>query len=176
MLHLQRTFHSSKHSWVWLIIMTNSYLTCHLFSPLTYRLLQKGATWSWEETQQKDFPDVKKMLTSDCLLAHYDPNKDLTLACDASPYGVGAVLSLMDKNGQDKPIAYASRSLAPAERNYSQLEKEGLAIIFGVKKFHTYLFGRHFKILSDHKPLQHIFSPTKATPRHQQGYRGGLLV
>ena len=107
---------------------------------------------------------MKEMLTSDCLLVHYDPTKDLTLACDASPYGVGAVLSLMDKDGQDKPIAYASRSLAPAERNYSQLEKEGLAIIFGVKKFHTYLFGRHFKILSDHKPLQHIFSPTKATP------------
>ena len=123
-----------------------------------YRLLQKATTWSWEETQQKAFQDVKEMLTSDCLLAHYDPTKDLTLAFDASPYGISAVLSLMDKDGQDKPIAYTSRSLAPAERNYSQLQKEGLAIIFGVKKFHTYLFGRHFKTLRSQTFAAHFQS------------------
>ena len=128
-----------------------------------YRLLQKETTWSWGQAQTKAFQKVKAMLTSDCVLVHYDPTKELLLACDASPYGVGAVLSHRFQDGQERPIAFASRSLAPAEKRYSQLEKEGLAIIFGIKKFHMYLFGRRFEIWSDHKPLQHLFQATKAT-------------
>ena len=64
----------------------------------------------------------------------------------------------------EKPVAFASRTLSPAERNYAQLEKEGLAIIFGVRKFHDYLFGRQFSIHSDHKPLQSIFSESRPVP------------
>ena len=67
-------------------------------------------------------------------------------------------------DGQERPVAFASRSLAPAEKNYSTVEKEALAIIYGIKKFHMYLFGRHFEILSDHKPLQHMFHASKGTP------------
>ena len=135
----------------------------NVLAPL-YKLLQKETKWSWGAEQQKSFDEVKKLLTSDCLLAHYDPNKELILACDASPYGVGAVLSHRDEDGQEHPVVFASRTLGVAEKNYSQLEKEGLAIIFGVKRFHQFLFGRHFIILSDHKPLQHIFKETSATP------------
>ena len=135
----------------------------HVLAPL-YRLLQKSAKWVWEEQQQKAFKEVKSMLTSDCLLAHFDPTEDLVLACNASPYGVGAVLSHRYSDGQERPIAFASRSLGAAEKKYSQLEKEGLAIVFGVKKFHMYLFGRHFEIVSDHKPLQHLFHHTRGTP------------
>ena len=104
------------------------------------------------------------MLISDRLLAHYDPSLELILTCDAPPYGVGAVLSHHYSNEEEKPIAFASRSLGAAEKKYSQLEKEGLAIVFGVKKFHQYLYGRRFTILSDHKPLQHIFKETSAIP------------
>ena len=101
------------------------------------------------------------MLTSAKLLVHYDPEKPLILACDASPYGVGAVLSHIDLDGNEKPIAFASRTLNSAERNYSQLEKEGLAIIFGVKRFHQYCYGRKFTILSDHKPLEGLLGESK---------------
>ena len=115
----------------------------------------------WE--QQKAFETVKALLTSDRLLVHYDSDKELVLACDASPYGVGAFLSHRGTDGCEHPIAFASRTLAPAERKYSQLE-EGLTIVFGVKIFHPYLFGRHFIILSDHKPLHHLFKDDSATP------------
>ena len=129
-----------------------------------YKILQKNTKWLWEAGQQKAFQAAKGSQTSDCLLVHYDPSRQLILTCDASPYGMGSVLSHRMEDGCDKPIAFSSRPLAPAERKYSQLEKEGLAIIMGVKRFHQYLFGREFTIVSDHKPLQHLFSESKATP------------
>lgn len=98
---------------------------------------------------------------SSSLLVHFDPDCSLSLSCDASPYGV---LSHQLEDGSDQLIAYASRSLAPAEKKYAQLEKEALAIVFGVKKFHHCLFGRDFTILSDHQPLEHIFSSSRPVP------------
>ena len=114
--------------------------------------------------QQKAFETVKAPLTSDHILVHYDSDKELVLACDASPYGVGAVLSYRGSDGCERPIAFASRTLAPAERKYFQLEKEGLAIVFGVKRFHPYLFRSHFSIFPDHKSLHHLFKEVSATP------------
>ncbi|XP_048244738.1 uncharacterized protein K02A2.6-like [Haliotis rufescens] len=126
-----------------------------------HRLLRKEVTWSWGAQQKKAFNMVKGHLSSCDLLTHYDPHKKLVLACDASPYGVGAVLSHQSDDGVEKPIAFASRSLSQAEKNYSQLDREALAIIFGTKKFHQYIYGRSFALLSDHKPLESIFSRDK---------------
>ena len=75
-----------------------------------------------------------------------------------------AVLSHIMEDGSEKPIAFALRSLAAAEKKYSQLDKEGLAVVFDVKKFHQYLFGRSFNIKSDHRPLQYLFNETRGIP------------
>ena len=108
---------------------------------------------------------LKNALQTHSLLVHYDDSKPLVLTCDASPYGIGAILSHTMEDGTDRPVAYASRTLTVAEKKYSQLEKEGLAIVFGTKKFHNYLFGRHFTIESDHKPLSFLFSENKQIPQ-----------
>ena len=98
------------------------------------------------------------------MLAHFDDQKPIVLACDVSPFGIGAVLSHILDDVTECPIAYASRSLSPAEKGYSQLDKEALAIVFGVCKFHCYLYGRRFLLYSDHKPLIHIFGESKSVP------------
>ena len=129
-----------------------------------YSLLQKTTPWSWDPQQQAAFSAAKRQLTSSTLLVHYSSQRSLLLACDASPYGVGAVLSHRMEDGSDKPIAFASRSLSSAEKGYAQLDKEALAIVFGVTKFRQYLLGRTFTILSDHKPLMYLFGETKGVP------------
>ena len=134
-----------------------------------YKLLRQTMTWRWGTQQSKAFQAVKALLQSDRVLTHYDDRQPLVLACDASPYGLGAVLSHHMADGSERPVGYASRTLSKAESNYSQLDKEALAIIFGVRKFHQYLFGYHFEIKTDHKPLTHIFQESRATPTMASG-------
>eukprot|EP00731_Ephydatia_muelleri_P036424 Em0253g4a len=134
-----------------------------------YKLLGKHQRWHWGKEQADAFQKAKSQLSSDILLVHFDPGRKLAISCDASPYGIGAVLSHVYEDGTDRPIAYASRSLAPAEKNYSQIEKEGLAVVWGVKKFHLFLYGREFIILSDHKPLQFLFNEQKPIPTMASG-------
>ena len=131
----------------------------NVLAPL-YQLLRKDVKWNWGEQEQISFYKSKEMLTSIALLVHYDPTKLSVLSCDASWYGVKAVLSQVGSK-EEKLVAYASRTLTKAERNYNQLEKEGLALLFGVKKFHVYLFGRNFTLCTDHKPLQSLLSESK---------------
>ena len=77
-----------------------------------YRLLQKRTTWSWGASQEEAFTGAKAQLTSSCLLVHYESQRELVLACDASPYGIGAVLSHKMDDGTEKPVAFASRTLS----------------------------------------------------------------
>lgn len=111
-----------------------------LLAPL-HQLLRKDTKWMWTHNQEEAFKQAKSFLHSKSLLTRYDENKPLIIAGDASSYGLGAVLSHRMDDGSELPVAYASRTLSPAEKKYSQLEKEALAIVFAVRKFHDYIYG-----------------------------------
>ena len=134
-----------------------------VLSPL-YKLLQKSTKWHWTAEQSKAFSASKDLHTSSRLLVHFDPKLSLTLACDVSAYGLGAVLAHRYPDGSERPIGYASRTLSKAEKNYSQIEKEGLACVFGINKFHSYLLGHSFDLVTDHKPLLTLFHQYKVKP------------
>ena len=125
------------------------------------QLLHKDTKWHWSTDCKTAFAQLQTALSSSPILVHYDPNSPLRLACDASAYGVGAVISYIMPDESEKPIAFASRTLTKAEHNYSQLEKEALSIIFGIQKFHQYLYGMKFTLVTDHKPLVTILNPRK---------------
>ena len=129
-----------------------------------YALEKKGEKWRWEGPEQTAFENTKKLLMSAPVLQHFKPAEQLVLTVDASPYGLGAVLSHPEPGG-DRPIAFASRTLSAAEKNYSQLDKEACAVLFGVTKFHQFVYGRPFVIKTDHKPLLGLLSPDKALPQ-----------
>ncbi|KRY03549.1 Transposon Tf2-11 polyprotein, partial [Trichinella patagoniensis] len=90
-------------------------------------LLDKNARWTWTSKHEKAFKDVKRLLSSDAVLTHYDGKKSLVLVCDASPHGIGAVLCHKLSSTQEIPIAFYSRTLSATERNYAQIDKEALA-------------------------------------------------
>ena len=128
------------------------------------RLLQKSRRWEWNDDCKRAFQMAKESPTSSSVLVHYDSTLPLRLAADASAYGLGAVLSHVMPDGSEHPISFASCTLTAAERNYAQLEKEALALVFGIKKFHQYLFGRKFTLVTDHRPLLAILGPKKMIP------------
>ncbi len=105
------------------------------------------------------FRCAKERLTSQ-VLVHYNPSLQIKVAGDASAYGLGVVLSHVMADSSERPVAFALRALTSSEQNYAQVEKEALALIFAVKKFHIYLYGRK---LTDHKPLS-ILGPKKGIP------------
>ena len=132
-----------------------------LLAPL-YQLLKSSTGWQWTEKQEETFQKLKKVLTSSSVLIHFDTNLDIILSEDASAYGVGAILAHKMPNGSERPVAFASRTLSCSEKNYSQIEKEALACVFGVKKFHQYLYGHHFTLITDHKPLIQLLNGQSA--------------
>ena len=131
-----------------------------LLEPLN-SLLRSKVTWHWDSEQRNAFEASKKALLNSNLLVHFDPSKPLVLVADSSSYGVGAVLChLID--GVERPICFASRTLTSTERNYSQLEKEALAIVYALRQFHFYLWGQsNFTLITDHKPLLGLFGQDK---------------
>ncbi|XP_017484186.1 PREDICTED: uncharacterized protein K02A2.6-like [Rhagoletis zephyria] len=130
-------------------------------------LLKANVKWQWTSIQRNCFNSLKDILSSNLLLTHYDPNKEIIVAADASNYGLGACILHEGPDGSIKAVCHASRSLTPAEKGYSQIEKEGLALVFAVTKFHKMIFGRRFKLHTDHKPLLTIFGKKTGISAHQ---------
>lgn len=127
-------------------------------------LLKKNVPWTWSDSQERAFQTVKRMIVNSPVLAFYDPTKELTLVNDASDYGLGCVLTQ-----EGRPVAFASRTLSSTERNYAQIEKEMLAAVHGLEKFHHYTYGRHVHVITDHKPLVSIVvKPLSKAPRRLQ--------
>jgi len=137
---LQAFLGSSQFLWVF----PEKQIRC---ASATAQSATKDVPWNWTSVHERAYKEAKELLQKDDLLVHYDEKMPLLLSCDSSSYGLGAVFSHELPNGKEAPIAYFSRSLSKAEKNYSQTDKEALAIVAAVTKFHQYLFGRKFKVV-----------------------------
>ncbi|GFW00526.1 transposon Tf2-6 polyprotein [Trichonephila clavipes] len=124
---------------------------CYLAEPLQ-SLLKSGVEFHWGPEEVEAFNSLKKALTSDPVLGMYDERASTEIHTDASGYGIGAVL-VQIQNNVEKVIAYASRTLTKAEKNYSTTERECLAIVWATNKFRPYIFGKHFTVVTDHHSL-----------------------
>lgn len=129
------------------------------------RLTDKGAEWLWSKQHENAWKTVKSLMTSAPVLAYFDEKKEVTIQCDASDSGLGAVLLQ-----EGRPIAFSSRAMTKTEQRYAQIEKEMLAIVHSCMKFEQYIYGRKcVTIESDHKPLEVIFKKSIAdSPKRLQ--------
>lgn len=130
-----------------------------------HKLTSTHARWKWTQDEEEIFQKVKSVLSSTDTVVPYDEAKDIVLHCDASEDGLGSVLMHRFDEGSEKPIAFASRTLTSTEKKYANIDREGLAILFGVRKFHQYIYGRSFTLITDHKPLQRIFGQSRDLPK-----------
>nr|XP_022314409.1 uncharacterized protein K02A2.6-like [Crassostrea virginica] len=127
-------------------------------------LTRKSVAWNWSTECNEAFNAIKQKLVTAPVLTYFNASKPVTVQVDSSQFGLGAVL-LQD----DKPVEYASRRLTPAERNWAQIEKEALAILFGLERFDQYTYGRTVIVENDHKPLASILKkPLSSVPRRLQ--------
>ena len=94
---------------------------------------------------KKNYRWIKSLLCEDTVLAHFDPFLPIGIACDASNVGIGAVIFHRYEDGSERPVANASKTLSETQRNYIQMQKEALSIVFALRKFHHFLYG--WKIL-----------------------------
>ena len=132
------------------------------------RALARADVFKWEEKHQKAFEALKNALSADTVLAYFDPAADHEVHVDGCPLGISATLVQRSPNEDYwRVVQYASRALSDAERRYSQIELETMAADFACRKFHVFLYGRPFIVVTDHKPLEFIFN----NPRHATSIR-----
>ena len=105
------------------------------------QLTRSNRIWSWDQTHDKIFEDVKHLVTTSPVLVYHNFEEDLVIQCDSSSTGVGAALLQ-----REQPVAYASRALADVETRYAPIEKEMLAVVYSLEQFHQYIYGRHINL------------------------------
>jgi hypothetical protein len=121
--------------------------------PLFY-LLKGENKFIWMEDCQRAFSELKNSLMTKPVLKYPNFDQTFIMQTDASLTAIGGVLSQLDEDGNENPVAYCSRTLKSYERNYTVTECECLAIIYSYKQFRVYLHGKHFKIVTDHASLR----------------------
>ena len=130
-------------------------------------LREQVSKWDWTPSTDSAFQQLKQWICKTLLkttLAYYDRSQPLSIQTDASEYGLGA--ALLQNN---RPIAFASKTLTDVETRYANIERECLSVVFGLEKFHTYIYGRHITVFNDHKPLEMITKkPIHAAPPRLQ--------
>jgi len=136
-----------------------------LAKPIT-ELLRKDTKFEWSEKQEKSFQQMKEKLTTAPVLAYPNFEKEFIIYTNASNIALGAVLSQEGDEGEEHVIQYAARSLSRAEQVYTTTEKECLAVIWAVNKFHHYIHGKKCKVVTDHYSLQWL---------HTQPIKGGRI-
>ena len=128
----------------------------HIAAPL-YHLTEKGKNWCWNDNCEEAFSALKRRLTSAPVLSFPRFDQEFTLDVDASAIGLGAVLS-QEVHGVEQVVAYASRTLSKAERQYCATRREMLALVWGTRQFRPYLYGRRFRVRTDHNALRWLQS------------------
>src|SRR6266540_4552987 len=136
-----------------------------LLSKIYQRLIKVIETLETITKEKETFEKLKRILIEAPVLLFLNFDKPFNLYTDASLKGLGAVLEQEDKNGNLRPIAYASRSLTLAEKNYHTTDLECLAIIWSVQHFHKYLINKPFKIFTDHSALKSLQKISELTRR-----------
>ena len=121
-------------------------------------LTKKNIPCLWTHKHHTIFDDLKTQLISAKVMSYCDPSLNSLIIADASPAGISAILLEQSSDSSYRIIAYSSRTLTPTEQNYSQLVRECLAIVHACEKFRVYIFGTHFEIITDYKPLLHLFT------------------
>lgn len=120
------------------------------------RLTKKDIPFTWSNEQQTVLQALQEKLTHAPTLAFYNPLADTKLYVDASPHGLGAILTQQQTDTSYHPIAYGSRALTPTESRYSQTEREALAVLWSCQHFHYYIYDSNITVITDHKPLESL--------------------
>jgi hypothetical protein len=121
------------------------------------QLMKPEAEWVWSPDCQRAFQLIKDRIASKPVLAHFDVTASTIVTCDSSATALGACLS-QRKNGIEHPVAFASRVLTPAERKYSASEREALACVWACERWHFFLYGRRFTLVTDHQALKTLLT------------------
>ena len=148
-----------------------NYLRSHI--PMIYRVAapitdliknDKDVVKNWTAVHTECFEAIKKILQADLLLNYPDFEKSFIIACDASLYGAAAVIYQEDDKGRHKYVGFISSTLSPAQRRWSTTKRELYAIVLALKKFRSYIYGRPFRILTDHRALVYLHSQKVVNP------------
>ena len=124
-------------------------------------LTRAGVTWKWDKPEQQAFDEIKCKLTTAPIMAYFKSGAKTRITTDASKVGLCAIVEQEQADGEYRPVYYSSRKLTDVETRYSQFEREALAIRWACQKFHLFIYGINFEILTDHKPLVTVYGDTQ---------------